>query len=68
MIAVIERAAGGPPHVARWIGQKSLLSVIAISYCRVEFDAGKGVSQLPDDVLICPACEAAMKKEPYRKR
>ena len=67
MIACVERP-GALPHLVRWIGQKRLLSVAAITYCRVEFDASEGVSQLPDDTKICAACDANLKKEVYPKR
>ena len=66
MIAVIQQP-GQLPHVTRWTGRRGL-KVSAITYCNIEFPAGEGVLQLPDDAKICVACEKGIKEAQYARR
>jgi hypothetical protein len=64
-------------HAVHMIAQKGMTQIRAISFCKVEGDAGAGVYQVADwgfdgrakygEIPVCPKCSSmvvSLKKEP----
>ena len=60
MITVIPNATGSPPCVVLFMQREGLTKIIAYTWCRQQHDAGQGLLQLPDKVVCCPTCTAAV--------
>lgn len=57
-----------PPCAVKWVGKTGFASLGVQTYCNQPRGIEKGVIQIPDDAVICGACETAIASVPRKPK